>query len=135
VVEPVADHGRDDARGAVGGGGDDLAAGGVLLVHRHGVGGHPVVDRVGGDEVEAAFPEEGLVDAGGAAPDLEAAGQDALGPEAAVDAGGHDLPDAAEACVEGGGVPADELVVALHLGDGQAGVAAIASISAAVSKG
>ena len=56
VVEVVAQHRRHDAGGAVGRRGDDLAAGGVLLVHRHRVDRQPVVgDMRAGLEFVAAL--------------------------------------------------------------------------------
>ena len=63
VVAVVADHRRHDAGGAIGRRGDDLAAGGVLLVHRHRVDREPVVDGMRLGEVVAALGEQRLVDA------------------------------------------------------------------------
>ena len=61
------------------------------------------------------------MDGAGAAADLEAARQRAVGGEAAVDAGVHHRPDPVEAGVESAAVAAGGLVGALHRGDREAG--------------
>jgi hypothetical protein len=76
-----------------------VAAGGVLLVDRHRVDRQPVVDGVRLGDVQAALGEERLVDGAGAAADLEAARQRAVGGEAAVDAVVHHRPEPVEAGV------------------------------------
>ena len=53
-VEVVVQDGRDDAGGAVGRGGDDPAAGGVLLVDGHRVEGDPVHARSGSSRSPSA---------------------------------------------------------------------------------
>ena len=52
------DIGRHDPGRAVGGGGDDLPAGGVFLVHRHRIGRQPVVDDMGRGEVHPPLGQQ-----------------------------------------------------------------------------
>ena len=115
MVEPVADRRGHDARGAVGGGSHDLTTGGVFLVHRHGVGAHPVVDDMGRRLVAAAFGHQRLVDRLGAAAHVQAAGQDAVIRQTPVDAVRHHLPDPREAAVEIGRRAARDFVGMFHL--------------------
>ena len=86
--------GGNDACGSIGGRGDDAATGGVLLVDGHGVDGDPVD---GGKGIGGADGVETLGEAMGAAANVEAAGQDAFGGDAALGALLHDLPEGEDA--------------------------------------
>jgi len=104
VMEEEVGDGGDDACGSVGGSGDDAAAGGVLFVDGHGDEG----DGVHGGERVAGFGDscrskaccrfivetcEAFGESGGAAADVEAAGECAFGGDTAFDAVGHGLPE------------------------------------------
>ena len=86
----MRDGGNDSGR-AVGGCGHHSAAGGVLLVDRHGENIDPIngAQRIGG-ALNTQLPRQ----LRRAAPDIESAGQDAFGFQSAGDAFLHDLPDA-----------------------------------------
>ncbi len=118
-VHVVVQHGRHDAGGAVGRGGDHAAAGGVFLVDGQRPEVHPVEhpQRVFRTGIERSQP---LRQAGGAPLHLEPSGQQALGAAAALDAGLHGAPDGEQAGVDlriGAPVP---LVGAHHASDVQA---------------
>ena len=93
-VGVVVGDGGDDAGGSVGGGGDDSASCGVLFVDGHGVDGDPVD---GGERIFGADGVEAFGEAVGAAADVEAAGKDAFGGDAALGALLHDLPEGEDA--------------------------------------
>jgi hypothetical protein len=117
----VVQHRRDDARGTIGGRGDDAAAGCVLLVDRHGVD----VDEIQDGELVAQGPlglgAECAVQFGGAALDQQVAGQAAFGADAALHTGAHRLPDAVQPGIHLGVGAPGLFVGPHHLGDGQAG--------------
>jgi hypothetical protein len=77
--------GGDDACCSVGGRGDDAASGGVLFIDGHGVDGDPV-ER--GERIDGRFALAALAQALGetmrAAADVEAAGKNAFGRDAAA---------------------------------------------------
>ncbi|CAH0305177.1 hypothetical protein SRABI26_04670 [Arthrobacter sp. Bi26] len=94
-MQRVVEHGRDDARGAVGGGGDHPPARGVFLIHGQ------------RDQVDPFLPvlrvpvlvllQEPLVPVGRAAADLEPAGQQPGALEADLDAAFHHRVDVQQA--------------------------------------
>ena len=96
-MQPVAQHGGQRARRAVGRRGDDAAAGGVLLVDRHGVDRQPVVGEQRVRPVGAPFLLQLVVQRPRAAAHLQPARHDAVLRQAAVDAAAHRLPDARRA--------------------------------------
>ncbi len=118
MIQPVADGSGNDACRPVGGGGNDLTSGGILFVHRHRIGRHPVVDRVWRGEIAAAFGLQCVMDTLGAAAHIEPTGQDAIGGKAAFDTIVHHFPDAGDAAIEIGAWHPAQLVCTLHLGDG-----------------
>ena len=120
MIQPVADHRRQDARRPVGGRGHDLPAGGVFLVHRHGIDTHPVVDRVRRGQVHPAFGQKRLVNTLGAAAHLQPAGQDAIGRKTTVDAIVHHLPEPLHPRLDLARGAEVQFVRALHLGYGLA---------------
>ena len=96
----VVKHRRDDSRRSVRRRGDHAPAGGVLLVHGQRVQVHPVhhLERVArrGRVVRLQRAKE----RSRAALHLEASGQDALRPAAALHARPHDAPDPEEIAVD-----------------------------------
>ena len=121
MVQPVSDHRRHGARRAVRGGGDDLTAGGVLLVHGHGIGRHPIVDDMGRGHVHPAFGHQLVMDGLGTPAHLQPARQDAIRRQPAVHAVAHHLPDPHQPVVQFGARAEAQLVLLLHSGDGFAG--------------
>jgi len=116
----VEDGGNDAGR-AVSGGGDDAAAGGILLVDGEGVEVDPVEDGEGIGEGGFVEVAEILVEFVGAAADVEAAGEGALGGAAVADAFLHGDPDGVEA-LAGFGLGAEAGFVSEgEFGDGVAG--------------
>src|SRR5690606_34237137 len=96
----VVQHRRDDAGRAVGRGGDHASAGGVLLVHRQGVEVDPVQ---GGQRIAHRRLRLGgqlAVQARRAPRHVQAAGEGAVGADAARDADLHRVPDRAQAVVD-----------------------------------
>jgi hypothetical protein len=89
----VVQHGRDDAGGAVGGRGDDAAAGGVFLVDGQCVEIDPVEDRQRIAQVGLGPDQSSRVQRRRAARDVQAAGQRALLAHPAGHAVLHRLPD------------------------------------------
>src|SRR5450830_2044101 len=128
VFRVVAQHGRDDAGGAVGGRRDHPPAGGVFLVDGHGVQAD-LVDRVVRQAVAAlvhVFRFLGLApQVGGAALDVQAAWQLARGDQAMGDTVVHDVPDAVQARIKLLIAHICRLILAQHLRDGLAGGAAV----------
>ena len=116
--------------GAVGRGGDDPAAGRVLLVDRHGGQVEPV-HRLGG----VAGRAQPFVDPGGPAAHAQRAGEGAAGAAARVDALPHHAPDLHQPRAHLRLVADDGLVGQHELGDVAPVLAQRSSRSAAVSKG
>ncbi len=119
-------HGRDDAGGAIGRGGDHPATSGVLFVDRQGVQVDPVeygqrIAQIGLRSI-AQFGVQGR----GAPADPQAAGQFAGRAQATGDAVLHGRPERAQAGVDGFVVAPDPFVGAHQVGDGQAVVGAAA---------
>ena len=55
MIQPIADDSRDNARRAIGRSCHHLTTGRVLFVDGHGIGAHPVIDRMRRIQVHAAF--------------------------------------------------------------------------------
>ena len=117
MILPIADDGRHDACGTVGGRSHHLAARCVFLVHRHCVKAHPVIDRMRRRHVQAAFGQKRVMDALGASAHLQPAGQDTFAFHAPVDAVTHHLPDARHALIKLGSRADRQLVCPFHLGN------------------
>jgi hypothetical protein len=92
----IVQYRGDDPGRAVGRGGHDAAACGVLLVDRHRIEGHPL-HRVGG--ARALCPQRACGDCRPTS-DLETAGQDALTRQAALHAVVHHAPDLEQPVVD-----------------------------------
>ena len=118
MVEVIADHRRHHPGSPIGRRGHDLPPGGVFLIHRHGIGRHPVVDRVGGLLVHASFGQERLMNAVCAAAHLEPAGQDTILRQPPVDAAVHHAPDPRDAILKLGTAAMHQFIGAFHRGDG-----------------
>ena len=119
-IAAVVHHRGDDAGGAVRGRGDDLAVGGVFLIHSKRV----EVDPLHGVEAAGSgflvLRGEQAVEAVGAALHAEAARQGALGLQPVGDAFLHDVPDGVEVGVEKRFAMQRLFVGADELSDGQA---------------
>ncbi len=99
VMEPVieAQHRRDDARRAVGGGGDHAPAGGVLLVHRQGPEVDPVHGGQGVGDLAFDLGDDRGVQLLRPSLDVQAAGQAPALAQPPVDTGFHGREDGVEA--------------------------------------
>ncbi|MNM90877.1 hypothetical protein D3C81_1031550 [compost metagenome] len=90
-------HSRDDAGGAIGGGGDHPSAKGVFFIHGQGVEVDPVQHRKRVTQTRLRIAAQLAIECSGAASDLEPTRQDALIAATGSDAVLHHLPDPQQA--------------------------------------
>ena len=120
MVAVIAQDCRRHARGAIGRRGDDLAARGVFLIHRHGVDAEPVVGDMRLGDVQTLLRLKLVMDALRPALHAETAGQHALLGETPVDNGVHRSGDGVDPLVQLRRRQVGFLIRPLHLGDGLA---------------
>ena len=89
----VKGHRGNHAGRAVGGRGHHAAAGGVLFVHRHGIRGNPVKSQRIAAQTGCLLLGEAFGQVARAAANIQAAGQDSLGRDAARHAIPHRRPE------------------------------------------
>src|SRR4051812_14779408 len=99
-VQPIAQHSRQGACGAVGRRGDDASAGGILLIDRHGVGRQPVIGEQWIGSVLLPWLLKLVVQHARSPPYLEPARHDAILRQPALDAAFYGAPDAGETRIE-----------------------------------
>ncbi len=112
---------RHHARSAIGGRGDDTAAGRVLFVHGHGIDAQPVIRHDGIQPVATPFRIQFFIDRTGTATHLEAAGHDAVHLQPALDTSVHRVPNLVQPFIQLFARNNRLLVRPFHLGDGAAG--------------
>ena len=120
MLQVVAQHRRDDSGSAVGGRGDDLAPAGILFVDRHGIDGQPIGKDVRLRAVGALLVAELLEERAGPPLDTKSAGELALAPKPAIDAGAHRAPERRDTGIDLGLGAEGALVRQHHCGDGGA---------------
>ena len=94
MIEIIADHGGNNARRAIGGGRHDLAAGRILLIHRHGIDTKIIHHLMRLHGIAALFGLQFGKHICRAALHLQSTGQLALLIKPAIDASLHHRPNA-----------------------------------------
>ena len=117
----ISDRRRNDACRTIGRRGNHPAAGGIFLVHGHGVDAEPVICQNRVHPVAAPLFVKLLIDGTGAAAHLQATRHDAIDLKAPLDTAVHRFPYLVETFVQLLAGNHRFLVRTLHLRDGSAG--------------